>query len=183
MSPIFIALGIVIFLVLVILLWYISVMNNFKSTKVKIKQAESGIDVALTKRYDVLTKMLDVTKGYAKHERDVITETINLRSGMTLKEKSDVSAQMDTVMGRINVVAEAYPDLRSSENFKQLQIAIMDVEEHLQASRRQYNGNVSIYNQMVVTFPNSIVAKNIGAIEEPFFEAEATKREDVKMQF
>lgn len=170
-------------LLIIFLLWWIATANNFRRTKVKVEEAGSSIDVALTKRYDVLTKALDVAKGYAKHEREVLTEVVNLRSGMTVSEKAEANAKLDGLAKNINVLAEAYPQLRSDSIFQQLQLSIRDVEEHLQASRRLYNANVATFNQMMVTFPQSIVGKAIGAAKLSFFEAEAFKREDVKMSF
>ena len=88
---------------------------------------------------------------------------------------------MDENFRKINVVAESYPELKSSENYKTLQQSIVDVEEHLQASRRLYNSNVSLYNQLLVSFPTSIVAKNKKMTKKEFFEIDETKKEDVKI--
>ena len=170
--------GVVVF---VVLIWYISTSNKLNRTIVKVDEASSGIDVALTKRYDVLTKMMDVVKAYAKHEKETLFEVINLRSNMSVQEKNEVNRKMDENFQKINVIAEAYPDLKSSENYKTLQLSITDVEEHLQASRRAYNANVSILNQMIVTFPTSIVANSKGITKKDFFEAESHKKQDVKI--
>jgi len=166
-----------------LLLWYIATRNRIVRAEVKINEAESGIDVALTKRYDVLTKMLDATKGYAKHERETLGEVVNLRKGMTMNERNQANAKMDELLGRINVLVENYPELKASENFKQLQKSIMDVEEHLQAARRLYNGNVTIFNNIIVAFPSSVVAGMMGRGKKEFFKAEAQKKADVKMDF
>ncbi|MCQ2478103.1 MAG: LemA family protein [Clostridia bacterium] len=166
----------VIILALILLLVYISILNKLSRAQVKIDEAESGIDVALTKRYDVLTKQLDIVKGYAKHESETIEKVIELRRGMPIEEKSAALAQMNDMQKSINVVAEAYPELRSSENFKSLQASVNDTEEHLQAARRAYNANVSAYNQMIVVFPSSIVANLKGLTKRDFFVAEETKR-------
>ncbi len=163
--------------------WYIWTSNSLKQMKVKIAEALSGIDVALTKRYDALTKLLDITKAYAKHEQETLAQVVQMRSGMTMKDRMEASASMDKAMGQINVLAEQYPELRSSDNFRQLQVSVMDVEEHLQAARRAYNGNVSAYNQAIVAFPKSIVANNLGMQREAFFEASQQAKGDVKMEF
>ncbi|MCQ2423532.1 MAG: LemA family protein [Clostridia bacterium] len=170
-------------LVVIILLWYISVGNKLNRAVVKIDEAESGIDVALTKRYDVLTKQLDIVKGYAKHESETIAKVIELRRGAPIAEKNAAAAAMSEMQAKINVVAEAYPELRSAENFRALQASVNDTEEHLQAARRAYNANVSSFNQMLVTFPTSIVASSRGLSKRDSFEAEAAKRADVKMEF
>lgn len=167
--------------VLVFLLWYIATSNKLNRTVVKIDEADSGIDVALTKRYDVLTKMIDTIKAYSKHEKDTMFEVINLRKGMTLEEKNKENSKMSHNFEKINIIAESYPELKSSENYKVLQQSIADVEEHLQAARRMYNSNVSIFNQMLVTFPTSVIAKSKGMVKKEFFEADDEKKQDVKI--
>lgn len=175
---------IVVAIVVVILVgWYIGTSNKLNRAVVKIEEADSGIDVALTKRYDALTKMLEITKGYAKHEKETLGEVINLRKGMSIAEKQDANNKMTETFGKINVLAEAYPELKSSENFKTLQLSVADVEEHLQAARRLYNANISSYNQEIVSFPTSIVAGMKGFVKKEFFEADEAKKEDVKMEF
>lgn len=178
-----IALIIIGVVVLVIVIWYISTSNVLNRAVVKIDEANSGIDVALTKRYDVLTKMLETVKGYAKHEKETIVESINLRKGMTLPEKTEINNKMTDAFTKLNVVAENYPDLKASENFKALQLSIADVEEHLQAARRLYNANVSTFNQMIVTFPTSIIANSKGLTKKDFFEVEENKKQDVEIKF
>ncbi|MBQ8983393.1 MAG: LemA family protein, partial [Lachnospiraceae bacterium] len=108
---------------------------------------------------------------------------VELRSGMSIKEKSAANQSMDELHREINVIAEQYPELRSSNTFVELERAIVDVEEHLQAARRLYNANVTAYNAKLITFPNSIVAGAMGATEKELFEAEESKRSDVKMEF
>ena len=90
---------------------------------------------------------------------------------------------MDVLRGKINVLAEAYPELRSSENFRVLQTSIADIEEEIQAVRRIYNMNVSQFNQLLVTWPDSIVGRLQGHKKEDFFKAEEEKKQDVAMQF
>ncbi|MHB8128035.1 MAG: LemA family protein [Mobilitalea sp.] len=169
--------------VLFVVVWYITTMNSLRRAEIKIDEALSDIDVALTKRYDVLVKMLDISKSYAKYEKETILETIHLRSGMSMEDRKNAVDEMNQANNFINAVAENYPDLRSSENFKQLQISVMDVEEHLQAARRLYNANISYLNQKIVSFPSSIVASKINLLQKEFLAMEETKRQDVKMDF
>ena len=172
---------VILIIILIIFVWIISVSNRLNRAIVKIEEADSGIDVALTKRYDVLTKMIDVVKAYAKHEKETLFEVIELRKGMSTEEKMAANNKMSSNFEKINVLAESYPELKSSENYRTLQQAIVEVEEHLQAARRMYNSNVSIYNQMLVTFPTSTIANSKGLTRKEFFEAEETKKQDVKM--
>ena len=144
---------------LLVAIWFIVTKNKLNQTLVKIDEASSGIDVALTKRYDVLTKMMDSVKGYMKQEKETLFEVINLRKNMSIEEKNKENVKMTKNIEKINLLVENYPELKSSENFKVLQQSIVEVEEHLQAARRMYNSNVSIFNQMLVTIPSNI--KNI----------------------
>lgn len=177
------ALIIVLVLIAVVVISIIVMSNNLNKALVKIDEADSGIDVALTKRYDVLTKMIETVKGYAKHEKEVLFDVVKIRKGMTIEEKNEANKQMDETMSKINVLAESYPDLKASENFKTLQDSITDVEEHLQAARRLYNANISSYNQMIVTFPISIIAGSKGLTKREFFVAEEHKKQDVEIKF
>ena len=181
MNPIYVLLIAVAIIILVVVVWYISTSNKLNRAVVKIEESLSGIDVALTKRYDVLTKMIDVVKAYTKHEKETLFKVIELRENMSLKEKSEANHVMDENLKQINIVAENYPELKSSENYVTLQQSITDVEEHLQAARRLYNSNVSLFNQQLVSFPTSAVAKNKGMTKKEFFEIDEIKKNDVKI--
>ncbi|UWP57908.1 LemA family protein [Ruminococcus gauvreauii] len=170
-------------IILVSVLWWIRTGNSFKRMDIKISESLSGIEVALTKRYDMLTKLLDVVNGFASHEKEVLYEVLNLRKEMTIHEMTDVTAKMDEMELKVNVVAESYPELRSSDVFRELQRGIRDAEEHLQAARRLYNSSVSGYNQSITIFPSSIVAKSMHCMLREFFEAKEDKRFDVQMKF
>lgn len=174
---------IVVVIILMCLIWYVSTMNSIRRLGLKCNEAASGIDVALTKRYDVLTKQLEVVKEYTSHEAKTLYETIRLRSGMSIREKQEVLEQMNNASEQFRLTAEAYPTLLSSETYKMLMASISDCEEHLQAARRLYNANVNAYNTKIVMFPASIVAGGIGAISKELFVAEAHKRNDVEMKF
>ncbi|MDR3279774.1 MAG: LemA family protein [Synergistaceae bacterium] len=169
--------------VIAVILWYISTRNRFARLAVKITESDSGIDVALTKRYDTLTKMLDITKGYAKHEAEVLANIVKLRGGMSMAERGEANRQMDELSGKLNILAENYPALKASENYKELQRSVSDVEEHLQAARRIYNMNVSYFNQLLAVWPASIVGNGMGQTKKDFFEAEEHKKQDVEMKF
>ena len=172
---------IIVIIAIIILIAYISISNGLNRAIVKIDEAASGIDVALTKRYDVLTKMMDTCKSFVKHENEIMFKVIELRSGSSINEKNEANKVMNDNYRNLLAVAENYPELKSSETFTTLQKAILDVEEHLQAARRLYNSNVSLFNQKVVTFPSSVIASSKGLTKKEFFEAEETKREDVKI--
>lgn len=179
---------ILIIVVIILLLWVIFGYNGLQKARMKVEEAESGIDVALNKRFDVLTKMVETVKGYAKHESESLEKIVDMRnviniSDTSIIEKQDISHQMDEVARHIHVIAKQYPDLMESENFKTLQITINDVEEHLQAARRVYNSNVSSYNQKVQVFPSNVIAKLFKFTSREFFETEDFKHQDMEMRF
>ncbi|MBR3538356.1 MAG: LemA family protein [Eubacterium sp.] len=178
-----IIIGVVLGIILIFVITWISLSNSIKVAALKVDEALSGIDVALTKRYDTLTKMLDVVRGYREHELATLTQITAMRSGMSMSERNMVNGQMDQLSGQIRILAENYPELRSNTNFLELQRTIADVEEHLQASRRLYNANVTAYNTKLVTFPSSMVASSIGAVQREFFVADEIRRQDVRMTF
>lgn len=183
--------GIVVAVIVVIIIislvgWWISTGNLLRREVVKIDESASGIDVALTKRYDLLTKSVAVVKGVAKHEQETLTNVIAMRrpgSDASMKEKAEFENSMTKAFDSINIVAEKYPEIKANQNFTQLQNQVAEVEEQLQASRRVYNSNVSVYNQDIVVFPKSIVAKHLHMTRRDFFEAEEAKRKDVEISF
>lgn len=178
--------GILVLLILFFLVWWIKTKNWFRRSLVKIEESKSAIDVALTKRHDSLTKLLGITKGYAKHESETLEKVIKWRSGaseMSLQEKEDAAAKLAQVAQGISVVVERYPELKANTQFANLSAAVMDTEEHLQASRRIFNANVSKINQAIVSFPTSMVAKSMKLEKQKMFEATETQRQDVEMNF
>lgn len=185
-TGIIVAVVIIVVLVIALVGWWISTSNKFKRMGVKIDEAESGIDVALTKRFDLLTKALATVKGYAKHESETLEKVIKMRtpaSNASLAEKQEFANATGQALNSINVVAEQYPQLKADTQFTSLQNHISDVEEQLQAARRLYNANVSAYNQAIIVFPGSLVANSMHLTKREFFEAEETKKADVKIEF
>jgi LemA protein len=173
-------------LLVIVIGWVISTINSFRTMLVKIDESESSIDVALTKRFDMLTKMFQATKGYMKHEAETLQKVIAMRQpahGAPIEEKQAFANEVSRGLQAINVVVEQYPDLKASTNVNKLMDATLEVEENLQASRRVYNSNVSYYNQKVVVFPSNVIANWKKFTKRAFFEAEALKREDVKFDF
>ncbi|MBN2267851.1 MAG: LemA family protein [Acholeplasmataceae bacterium] len=186
MEPIYIVLIVLGIVLLMILFWVIGEINSFRRMLVKIDESESSIDVALTKRFDLLSKMFQAAKGYMKHEAETLQKVVAMRQpahGAPIEEKQAFANELTRGLQAINVVVEQYPDLKASQNVSKLQDATLEVEENLQASRRVYNSNVSYYNQKVVVFPSNIIAKWKNFEKRAFFEAEALKREDVKFDF
>ncbi len=164
-------------------IWGVIKRNWFKQTEVKINESESGIDVALTKRYNTLKKLVDATKGYMKHEKTVQTEIVKLRQPAksdSLINKAAFADKLTTAAGNLNVAVENYPELKANTTVVKLQQSIQETEDNLQAARRIYNSNVNLYNKEVVSFPSNVIASMILASKKKFFEAEESKRRDVE---
>lgn len=171
----------ILIIILVLVVYIISTGNRFKSLEVKIQESLSGIDVSLTQRFDVLTKLLSVCRQYAAHETETFEKLVGMRQNMTVSERTEYSGKMDRLTDQIRAVAEGYPELRSSTNYLELQKAIRDTEDRLQASRRIYNSNVSQFNQMLVQFPSSIIGNKMNLKPADFFRADEAKRQDVQV--
>ena len=167
--------------VLLVVLWAVNTTNGFTKKEIRVQEGLSGVEVALTKRYDMLTKLLDTAKGYMTHEREMFAQTVRLRQGMSVEEMNTAEREMNDLSGRLFAVAESYPELRSSEVFAELQRGIRDAEEHLQAARRLYNTNVTAYNTAIAMFP----AKLLAGSRQPkvFFASEEPKRQDISISF
>lgn len=167
----------------IIVIYIVSTFNYFKDTHELIQQEKSGIDVALTTRFDTLTKMRDVVKSYTKHENTTFVEVTKVRKGMSVGELSQAESQMQNAFGQMSAIAESYPELKVNDTFVNLQKAIMNTEDNLQAARGAYNATVANYNSHVTMFPSCLIASLAKAQRVEFFEAEASKREDVDMNF
>lgn len=175
--------GIIVVLVLMIV-WSVSTRNRIKMMEVKVDEAKSGIDIALIKRYDILTESLNVAKGYAAHEKQLMVQLIEARSGMSMEQTQEVIKNQEKVLENLKIVAEAYPQLYSNQLFKELQKQIAVTNEHISAAKRTLNSNVALYNQTIVSFPASIIAGFLGSKKIEFFkETDEKKKQDVHMTF
>ncbi|MCR9171290.1 MAG: LemA family protein [bacterium] len=158
-----IALGIVGFLLLVFVILY----NSLVSRKNQVENAFASIDVYLKKRADQIPALVSAVKGYMKHESEVLTKITELRNqaksnSLGTDDRVDVENGITDSMSRIMIAAEAYPDLKANENFLMLQRSINEIEEQLAASRRAFNASVNDYNNGVETIPMNMVAGMMG---------------------
>ena len=173
-------------LVLVIIVpigYYISVYNDIQRLSVKIDEAFANIDVALAKRYQVLTQLFEVAKGYAKHEKETIVAIVKVRQGMSLDEKEEAMETIEREYSRFFAISESYPELKADQLFLNLQHGIRDTEEHLQAARRLYNSNVSRFNQRIQTFPGNQIANSHGHKAQKMLQFNPEQLQDVNLRF
>lgn len=160
--------------VVAILLLGVLIYNGLVRAKVRVDEAWSDITVQLKRRYDLIPNLVNTVKGYAKHEKGVFEEVTAARtaamSAKGVKETEAAENQFAGALKSLFAVAEAYPDLKANENFKELQAELVDTEDKIQASRRFYNGSVRDLNTKIQTVPTSIFAAIFGFKQREFFE-------------
>jgi LemA protein len=144
------------------------------------------MDVYLKKRWDLIPNIVETVKGYAKYEKDTLEKIVELRNSvydkMSDEEKIKTNEQLSNSINKIMALAEAYPDLKANENFKDLSNQLTKVEDDIANSRKYYNGVVRIYNNKVEMFPNNIFAGLFGYKSKAMFEASIKERENVKVE-
>jgi LemA protein len=174
-------------IVVVIGLWAVSIYNGLVRRKNVVAEAWSGIDAQLKRRADLIPNLLETVKGYAGHERETFEDLAKLRSqGQAqagVAQRAQTEQAITAAIGRVLAVAEAYPQLRASENFQSLQKDLADVEDQIQLARRYYNGAVRDFNVMIQQFPSNLVASWGGFTPAPFFQADETDRAVPKVSF
>ena len=169
------------FIGLVIILFVVAEYNRFVQLKHKIKHAKSGIDVYLTQRFDLIPNLVECVKGYAAHEERVFTEMARLRGEYDKNKDLKSGSELYNRCNEVLAIGESNPYLQASEQFLNLQRNLTKMESQLQAARRIYNGDVTLYNTTISTFPNSIFASFFGFHEEELFVIEEYKKENVKI--
>lgn len=171
-----IILGVVVLLGLILA----GIYNRLVSLRNNRENAFANIDVQLKQRYDLIPQLVNTVKGYATHEREVLTRVTEARTAAmnasTVNEKVQANNTLDRALGNLNVALEAYPQLKANENFLQLQGEISDVENKLSAVRRYFNVATRELNTAVQSFPNNLVAGMFGFHTEPMFEIAAENR-------
>ena len=184
------ALIIIIALAVIVGLFFISAYNRLVRLRNNRENAFADIDVQLRQRHDLIPTLVDTVKGYMKHEKDLLTEVTNARARAmgagTINEKIAAESQLTSALGGIKVAVEAYPDLKASQNFMNLQEEISDVENKLAAVRRFFNSATKELNVAVESFPSNIVAGMYGFKREPMFdlgEKRETMEEPPKVNF
>ena len=152
----------------------------------KVKEAFSTMDIYLKKRWDLIPNIVEIVKGYAKHEKDTLKEIVELRNSvydkMTAEEKIKTNEQLSSSINKVRVLTEAYPNLKANENFKDLSNQLAKVEDEIANSRKYYNAIVRIYNNKVEMFPNNIFATLFGYCPKTMFEASTNEKENVNIK-
>lgn len=166
----------------------IPLYNGLVRNRQLVKEALSGIDVQLKRRWDLIPRVVETVKGYAGHEKGIFEKVSTMRSQMAasapLPDKARAENELSTTLKSIFAIAEAYPDLKANQNFIQLQNTLKEIEDQIQMSRRYYNGVVRDYNVMVQQFPGNLFASAFGFRSEEYFELEyVTERQAPDVKF
>ncbi|HSH56183.1 MAG TPA: LemA family protein [Candidatus Limnocylindrales bacterium] len=188
MSPTIIAIIVVVVLALIFIYLY----NKLVKLDIRSEEAWSDITVQLKRRYDLIPNLINTVKGYAQHEKSVFEQVTaaraNALSANGVAETSQAEGDFQRTLKSLFAVAEAYPDLKANENFKELQAELVDTEDKIQASRRFYNSVVREFNIARSVFPTSLIASMLGFKQDKqFFELDeaetAAVQNPVQVQF
>jgi LemA protein len=181
--------------VLAAIVWYgISIYNNLVSSRNRVGNAFSQIDVQLTRRHDLIPNLIEAVKGYMSHERGTLEAVINARNAAAAGLKkaaadpSDAGAiralaaaetALDGTLGRLFALAEAYPDLKANQNMQQLQEELTSTENKVAFARQAFNDSVLSYNNACQNFPGNLIANNFGFKPAEYLEIEAPEKRAV----
>lgn len=173
--------------VVVLVLIVFAIYNGLITARNRVEESWSGIDVQLKRRAELIPNLVETVKGYASHEKEVFENVTKARSAIlgasNAKEAETADNMLTGALKSLFAVAEAYPDLKASDNFKELQQELSDTETKIASSRQFYNANVLDYNTKIQTVPTNILAGMFGFKEADFFEATETERKRVAVKF
>ncbi|MBR3220331.1 LemA family protein [Candidatus Saccharibacteria bacterium] len=178
--PIWLIVVLAVVLLLVVFVW--STYNKLVTLNERVNEAWSDITVQLKYRADLIPNVVETVKGYAKHEKSAFEDVTKARAAVmgakSVKTAAEAEKSMEAVLGKIFAIAEAYPELKASANFKELQTQLQDVEDKIQAARRFYNAGAKELNTSIKKFPVNIFG-GFGFKNRDYFEvADRKKIED-----
>src|SRR5436190_23312559 len=167
---------------------YVNVKNTLVQKNEGVKAAWSQVDIVLQRRADLIPNLVETVKGYAKQEQTVFGDIAKARSTLlsagSPQQKIAANQQLDSALGRLLVIVENYPQLKSSENFLRLQDELAGTENRIAVERKRYNETVQDYNTFIALFPNSLVASMSGFTRnDAYFKTEEGARQVPKVSF
>jgi len=173
--------------VVLLLLWLVAQFNKLVRLRNRSENAWAQVDVQLKRRADLVPNLVEAVKGYAAHEQEVFEEVAKTRSAaqqaQTVEQAAQAQGALTAALGRLFAVAEAYPQLRASENFQQLQAQLSETEDKIAVSRQVYNDTVLTYDNALETVPTSIIAGMFGFRPRVYFEADAAAQQAPQVKF
>lgn len=179
---------IILIIAVLLFLFIISLYNKLVTSRQKVKNAWSQIDVQLQRRFDLIPNLVETVKGYMGHEEGVLTKVTELRTSWanakSVSEKAELDNELSGTLKTIMAVSENYPDLKANQNFSELQEELRSTENKISYSRQFYNDAVTMYNTRLETFPSNLVASVFNFKAETLFESESAEaRKNVKVDF
>lgn len=178
---------IILIIVLLLIIYVIYQYNSLITLRNRVKNAWSQIDVQLKRRTDLIPNLVETVKGYATHEKTVFENVTKARSSLmnakTVQENAEANNQLTDTLKSLFAVAENYPDLKASENFRQLQAQLSETEDKIAYSRQFYNDTVLMFNNKVQVFPSNILANLFHFNEAEYFEVADSERSVPEVKF
>jgi LemA protein len=178
---------VIVALVLVLALVVVAMYNRLVRLRNRTENSWAQVDVQLRRRYDLIPNLVEAVKGYAAHEQTTFEDVTKARTAAQqaqgVEEQAKAENMLTAAIGRLFAVAEAYPQLRATENFQQLQAQLADVEQNIAVSRQVYNDTVLTYDNALETVPTNIVAGLFNFSPRAYFETEDATREAPAVQF
>jgi len=178
---------VVLAIVALIVIWLVVLYNGLVVLKNRCDEAWSDIDIQLKRRWDLIPNLIETVKGYAKQEKEVFTKVTEARAtamqATAPADKAKAENALSETLKSLFAVSENYPELKSSQNFLQLQTELTDTEDKIQAARRFYNANVLSFNNRMQVFPSNIFAGMLGYQKRSFFEVAEGEKTPVRVQF
>ena len=178
---------IIVAVIVILVLILVGMFNKLVRLRNRAENAWAQVDVQLRKRYDLIPNLVETVKGYAAHERGTFEEVTAARTAaqqaQTVAEQAQAENVLTAALGRLFAVAEAYPQLRATENFQQLQAQLSDVEQNIAVSRQVYNDTVLSYDNALETFPTNVIAGLFHFNPREYFQTEEATREAPRVSF
>ena len=171
-----------IIVLVIIILGIIFLYNYLVKLNIRCQNAWSQIDNQLKRRADLIPNLVEVTKGYAKHESEVLTKVTQLRAEGSMSQMARQSEEVSVSLNNLLAVAEGYPDLKANEVFKNLQIELTGTEDKIAFARQFYNDTVQHYNSAIMMFPSNIMAKILQYTEKEYFKVADEDKKEVKVE-
>jgi LemA protein len=178
---------VIVAVVVLLLLWLVAMFNKLVRLRNRAENAWAQIDVQLRKRHDLIPNLVETVKGYAAHERETFEAVTQARvaaqQAQGPAQQAVAENALTAALGRLFAVAEAYPQLRATENFQQLQAQLSDVESNIAVARQVYNDTVLSYENALETVPTSIIAGLFNFRPREYFQTEDATREVPRVDF
>jgi LemA protein len=179
--------AIILIIVAIVFLWAMGVRNSIVTKGLAVESKFSAIDTDLQRRFDLVPNLVSTVQGLTEQEKSVFGIIAEARSkyagAKTTDDKAQAAGQFESALGRLLVITENYPALKSSEAFQNLMVQLEGTENRIAVSRKDYNTTVQSYNTAIIRFPANLVAKLFGYGPKTFFTATETTRENPQVQF